>query len=361
MTAVPRLRDRLASSAEDRPRASYRDDLVTALLAMWFVVGLFLDAWAHNNLPGLETFFTPWHAVFYSGFTACAGWICWLGFRHRLVGEPLLAKVPVGYSLAILGLPLFALAGIGDYTWHAIFGIEQSLKILFSPTHLVLAVAGILIVTSPLRSAWADRSLTAAPSLVRLVPAVLTLGLATSAILLFLQYANALVWGDWDIVTAMSDPLDGSHPINWPSPVDLVSAMAVTNVVLLLPLLLLAKRWRVPAGSATILFAAPVGLSAAITELHSPSIIIAVVVAGLGVDALLAWLRPAPARRQAFLAFAALGPLVIWSTYLAGAFIGTGQVPTVVEYWTGAPIVAALLGLAVGVVCLPATETVTTG
>ena len=30
------------------------------------VVGAVIDGWAHNHDPGLETFFTPWHALLYS-------------------------------------------------------------------------------------------------------------------------------------------------------------------------------------------------------------------------------------------------------------------------------------------------------
>jgi hypothetical protein len=56
--------------ARSGPGVGFGTDLVTALLCVWFTLGLFLDAWAHNNLPGLETFFTPWHAVFYSGFAS---------------------------------------------------------------------------------------------------------------------------------------------------------------------------------------------------------------------------------------------------------------------------------------------------
>ena len=51
-----------------RPRASWGDDLAAALLGTWVVGGLFLDGWAHVNQPGLETFFSPWHGVFYLGF-----------------------------------------------------------------------------------------------------------------------------------------------------------------------------------------------------------------------------------------------------------------------------------------------------
>src|ERR1700738_519156 len=39
-------------------------------LSIWWLGGLFIDGWAHSNIPQLETFFTPWHAVFYSGYLA---------------------------------------------------------------------------------------------------------------------------------------------------------------------------------------------------------------------------------------------------------------------------------------------------
>ena len=50
-----------------------RDDLVTTALSGWVVAGMVLDAWAHQNVSQLETFFTPWHAVLYTGFMAMAG------------------------------------------------------------------------------------------------------------------------------------------------------------------------------------------------------------------------------------------------------------------------------------------------
>ena len=95
------VRRTLAGAAGARPRTTYRDDLITSLLGLWFSLGLFLDAWAHNNLQELETFFTPWHAVFYSGFAATAAWICWLVWRNRGGTRPTFAAVPVGYGLAV--------------------------------------------------------------------------------------------------------------------------------------------------------------------------------------------------------------------------------------------------------------------
>ena len=56
-----------------RPRAGWGDDLAAALLGTWVVAGLFMDGWAHVNQPGLETFFSPWHAIFYAGFLVSVG------------------------------------------------------------------------------------------------------------------------------------------------------------------------------------------------------------------------------------------------------------------------------------------------
>src|SRR5437773_2461467 len=70
--------DGAATARRERAQASWRDNLVTVLLAFWFAVGVFVDGWAHNNLVALESFFTPWHALLYSGYGVCSAWILWL-------------------------------------------------------------------------------------------------------------------------------------------------------------------------------------------------------------------------------------------------------------------------------------------
>src|SRR5829696_493240 len=68
--------------AANRPRnerrvalRTARFDWAMAIVSCWFVGGLFLDAWAHIHLSNLETFFTPWHGVMYSGFLAVVTFI----------------------------------------------------------------------------------------------------------------------------------------------------------------------------------------------------------------------------------------------------------------------------------------------
>src|SRR5260370_1093228 len=44
-----------------------RFEWTVIVLCTWLMAGAYLDSWAHRHLARLETFFTPWHAVLYSG------------------------------------------------------------------------------------------------------------------------------------------------------------------------------------------------------------------------------------------------------------------------------------------------------
>ena len=334
-----------------RPTASYRTNLVTALLGTWLTLGLMLDAWAHNNVPELETFFTPWHAVFYTGFAATAAWIGWT------VRRPVLARqfrdIPVGYGTAAVAVVVFGVSAVGDMTWHLIFGIEQNIDILFSPTHLGLGASMVAILLTPVRSAWADRTN-------RLLPSILSTALATTVVLLFLQYANALTYGSGDVVIALSTMDQGFTAT-------LVSHLAVTNLVLLLPVLTLARRWTLPLGTATAVYASAGILSAAITGFHNRELIIGLIVSGMCVDLLARWLRPSPRRLIRYRVFAAAAPLLTWTIFIATAYLTSppifnpdGHVEPIPEVYTGAPIVQALLGLLMSVLLIPSTRQQTT-
>jgi hypothetical protein len=48
-------------------------DWVMAVLSAWLLGGAFVDGWAHTHEKVDTTFFTPWHAAFYTGFLAVAG------------------------------------------------------------------------------------------------------------------------------------------------------------------------------------------------------------------------------------------------------------------------------------------------
>jgi len=336
-----------------RPTVSNRTNLVTAVLGMWLTVGLMLDAWAHNTVPDLESFFTPWHGVFYTGFFATAAWIAWT-VRGPLFDRRF-AEIPVGYGAAVVAVGVFALSAAGDMSWHIAFGIEQNIDILFSPTHLGLGAAMVVILLAPVRSAWAARP-AGAPGLGRLFPAILSTALAATVTLLFLQYGNVLTFTSGDVAVGLSN-LDEGHTAR------LVTAMALTNLVLLLPVLGLARRWTLPFGTTTIVYAMTALLSAAISDFENAELMIGVVAAGVGVDLVAQWLRPGPGRLVAFRLFAAAAPLVTWTVFIVTAYLTSpplfnpdGRTEAIPEIYTGAPIVQALLGLLAGILLIPARE-----
>jgi hypothetical protein len=86
-------------------------------------------------------FFTPWHAVLYSGFVAVAGWLVAMVWRRRGRGRPIWTWAPAGYGLGLLAVGVFAVGGVCDLLWHLAFGIEQGIEAELSPTHLVLVAA----------------------------------------------------------------------------------------------------------------------------------------------------------------------------------------------------------------------------
>jgi hypothetical protein len=344
--------------AAGRPATSWRQDLVTVLLATWLVVGVFVDGWAHNNLARLETFFTPWHALFYSGFTATALWVLRLvtaNLAHRPAGRSWPDAVPVGYGLGLAGLGLFAVAGAADMVWHTVLGIEVSIDALLSPPHLALLAGAAMILTSPLRAAWAR--LGPAPGFGELLPALLSLTLLASLAAFFFQYLSPWMSGYPTAGYAERVRYLESFGIDYDfaivGQILGVGAIVITNLIVLAPLLYLLRRWRTPFGTATFLVTAVAALSSGIMEFEFPELVAAALAGGLAIDLLVARLRPGPARRGAFLATAGLIPVALWATCLAALAVVRG-LGWPVELWFGVVVLAALSGLALGLLMAPA-------
>ena len=129
-------------------------DTIFCLSVLWLLGGTFTDAWAHNNIPRLETFWTPWHAILYSGLLFLIASVMTVLVINRRRCNSWLQAIPQGYKLAYLALGLMVLDGLGDMTWHLLFGVEQNLDALFSPTHLTGLVCIGLFATAPLYSMY---------------------------------------------------------------------------------------------------------------------------------------------------------------------------------------------------------------
>ena len=131
------------------PTMSKRFEWLLTAGVIWLMAGVFLDGWAHNNVPELiETFFTPWHAVLYSGFTVSAT-VLLVGYLKNVKdGYHWRQGLPKPYLWSLAGVVIFGLAGNMDFLWHELFGFEEDVEALLSPSHLALAVGGVLIASS---------------------------------------------------------------------------------------------------------------------------------------------------------------------------------------------------------------------
>jgi len=137
-------------------------DVIVLSLGLWCLTGLLIDAFAHISGTVDDTFFTPWHAVWYSGATAYGAYIFYAllpeeGMSH-LIRHPFeaLKGLEPQHKPGVYGIIIFGISGFGDMIWHETLGVESSLDILLSPTHIGLFIGLCMSVSAPIWSSWVD-------------------------------------------------------------------------------------------------------------------------------------------------------------------------------------------------------------
>ena len=306
---------------------SIKEDLVTSVLALWLIAGLFVDGWAHRNLGGLETFFTPWHALFYSGFAAAALWMVYLVRKH--------SGVPIGYRSGIIGVGIFALGGIGDLIWHSVFGIEVSLDALLSPTHLALLTGILLILTSPLRSSWHRPTARATPW-GQILPALLSTTLVIAVLQFFFLYASG--WTS-ELPGVSFQPNDDELLAAYG-----VLEILVSSAIMFGGVLVFLKRYRPPPGSFILLFGVVGVLMSALDGFFWPWQMLQMLAVGVAADLLVARIDPDPAVALRFRLFGLLAPIAAWSIRFIAFSAFRPNLGWPPEIWGGAIVFAGLLG-----------------
>ena len=203
-----------SSFGQSAPVATRAFDWVAVVLCGWLEVGLYLDGWAHVHVPQIETFFTPWHAVLYTGFLAVSVFTLGALARNMARGATWRRALPTGYGLSALGIAVFVAGGAGDMFWHLLFGIEVDVEAVLSPTHLLLAAGGTLILGGPLRSAWRTPE-SGTWSWPARVPMLLSLAFVLSSLAFFTYYAHPLS-RPWAALG--NQPAAGWFPLQAPDP-----------------------------------------------------------------------------------------------------------------------------------------------
>lgn len=318
-------------------------DLVIALLTLWFTVGLFVDGWAHNHGYTDASFFTPWHALLYSGMGATGLFLAVNQWRNVGRGYRWARALPKGYLPSLLGVVLFFAGGGFDFLWHELFGFEASIETLLSPAHLLLATSGMMIVTGPLRAAWARPGRAAGWR--QLFPALLSLLIVLSILTFFTQYANLF---------SQNIGLTGRRS-NAIWDIAAISLFVITPLVTMFVLLLALRRWTLPFGAVTFILTANALLMFAVQFNDQRAVwptLLAAPLAGLLGDALIRRLQPSPARPFAVWVFGFAVPFTLAAGVMFTLLLLEG-VGWRVHMWLGAIFTAGLVGLALALLTAP--------
>ncbi len=312
------------------------------VFATWSMAGLFLDGWSHRtNRP--ESFFTPWHGVLYSGFLAGMAWYAVVAARGARAGGTsavagvtlMRRRVSRGESISRIGLVLFLGGGMADAVWHQVFGIEANIGALLSPTHLSLMMGGIALGTGQLVDRWETTADTDPRSIRQTAYGT---GLAVAIVIFFTMFLSPMLF------RYLPRSEDGQS--------QLIAGLLVTTVLLVAPMLLLARRWPLPAGSLLLIAAPSAAGLAALDAGRMWATCLAPLIGALAGEAVLA---RSPGRRLAAGSARALGvvvPLATWSAfYAAHASRGTMRFPA--EVWTGSIVLACVVGVGISLLAVP--------
>jgi hypothetical protein len=332
------------ATTRESPRSSMKFDRLMSILVCWFVGGLFIDGWAHNHGLVDKTFFTPWHALLYSGYTANAALLTFTFVRNRLQGQRWSEAIPDGYQLALLGVPVFAIAGVGDLIWHTLFGFEVGIEPLLSPTHLLLAFSAILIMSGPLRAAMRRDTPVESQNWATLLPAILSMTAVLSVFTFFTSFVNPFVQ-TWTLQATFDEGKE----------LGIASVLCLAGIQMGLVLVAL-RRWKLPMGTLTLVFTINVALMGVFND-NYPLIPVATL-AGLIADLLLWWLKPSTARPEALRLFAFSVPVIFYLCYFVPIILTIG-ITWKIHLWLGSCIMAGLIGLGLSYLMVPPRSPVT--
>lgn len=345
MNILTKLRTRFSGAEiQDRAYPSIQDQWLVTFLSFWFVGGLFLDGWAHNHLSAsLETFFTPWHGVFYSGFFVVVLGLLWLTWRNkRVLGGTWLQAIPVGYEYAFIGAAVFFVGGIGDMIWHIVFGIEADIEALLSPTHLLLATGLVLMVSANLRVWWKlASSIEEKPRLTAQLPMILSLAFVLSVMTFMTQFSHPVEpWASLPKPQYMASTTQSLA----------VAGYLLQSCMMLGAMLLVLRRAKPAFGAFTLLLTVNILLMTWMRD--GFAYILAGVWSGLVADILAVHLYPIAHNRTALRIFSFAVPASFLVAYFFIMALTTGIWWTI-HMWAGSIVMAGFAGLMLSFVVLP--------
>lgn len=337
--------DTIRVSKTEKAVSTPRLDGIFALLAIWFVGGLFLDGWAHNT-GKVDSFFTPWHAVLYSGFLVNAGALVWVWSRNITKGYTLRNAIPTGYEASLIGAGIFAAGGAFDMLWHLLLGIEVNLEALISPSHLMLALGIFLIMSGPLRAAW-RRADPKTNTILSHWPMLVSLGF-TLLILTFFTFPLHPFLYRW-ASTSFVDPNNQQHEVYIMIG---LGSILLQSAILMGCVLFALRRWLLPFGSVTLILLLNTIALAGIKGFTDMQFVSVALITGLLADVLILTLKPSLQNVMGLRFIAFIVPTVLYFLYFISLHLN-GGVWWTVPFWSGSAVLAGVVGALLSYVLVP--------
>lgn len=333
-----------------RVAGSARYDWTMILLCSWLLAGVYIDGWAHNHFNIIDTFFTPWHAVLYSGFLSIVIFLGVTLARNVRKGYLWWAAVPPGYGFSLVGIVVFGIGGIGDFFWHTLFGFDVELATLLSPTHLMLAAGGLLIVSGPLRAAWLRAETAAKPRWFSQLPLIISLTYVLGALAFMTSFAHPFVSL---AATSAFRPGGSSYFSTYLN--DLIESWGVLSILLqsgllIGTMLLIIRRQRVPPGTFTVMLG--ISLSMACILLGNYILIPVAILSGLAADVFYALLKPSAERAGALRLFVFVVPVCLFLLYFLDLRLFE-NVWWPLTIWSGSIFMSGIVGLLLSYLFVP--------
>ncbi len=319
-------------------------DWLFVFFAGWSTVGIYIDGWAHIHLEHeLESFFTPWHALFYAGVLMTG--ICLILFLlyNKSKGYTFRYALPKEYMFSLVGIGLMVLGGIGDMCWHEVFGIEVGMDALFSPTHLLLAIGGVMAVSGPLYGVWYRHGLRPIHDL----PTILSTLYFMSILTFMLQFVQPFSY-PWAAASfAILNPI----PIDYGIMLGMASLLIFTTVFVGI-IMSTVKHWVYPFGSFTIVLS----LNAALMTFMNGEyyrFIWTGLIAGFLID-ILYWLLINRRRHKMYAVHMfGFGASFLFALVFMMTILLTDTMVWSLHTWTGAIFIAGIAGYLLSYFVLP--------
>ncbi len=329
------------------PVAGARFDLIATLLAVWVIIGVFVDVNAHNHGQVDDTFFTPWHFLLYSGVVANGLFFAIAQLRNVNQGYSWVRSLPSGYFLSLVGAIVFAFAGGFDFVWHSLFGFEANLEALLSPAHLLLAVGAVLFMIGPLRALWGRQE--AQTGWRTLYPAIVSALITMALLTMFTQFAN--VMSQPEMFAGRRAPAGNSF--FWDAV--LAASVLIPTVIIMGTVLLLLRRWTLPVGAITFVLtvhaAMMLWLRIRQTGEFWPILLGAFLTGVVGDVMVLRW-RPSVHNVGALRFFAFSLPLLYFLLFFI-ILLTTSGVWWSIHMWLGVTFMAGITGLGLSYLVAP--------